>query len=65
MAIDIHVSQLKEKIEKYNSNFAIETEKNYAENFINEIKKTIYSLEIVLESINTEYRIKKLLEEIE
>lgn len=63
--LEVYIFQLKERIDTYNPNFDIETEERYAENFIEEIKESIDSLEHVLESIKTEYRVKKLLEEIE
>lgn len=61
----VYIFQLQERIDTYNPDFDIETEERYVENFIEEIKEAIDSLEHVLESIKTEYRVKKLLEEIE
>jgi uncharacterized UPF0160 family protein len=63
--LEVYIFQLKEMIDTYNPDFDIGTEERYVENFIEEIKEAIDSLEHVLESIKTEYRVKKLLEEIE
>lgn len=62
--MEVYLIQLRECLDNYYPDYAVETEERYAENFLTEIKVLVSSLENVVESTKAEYRVKKVLEDI-